>query len=303
MFLKRFVLLITIIVSISCGGAKQVVNSTSEALTDDKNVVNVAMETETPAETTNHSETTETNFIDIDSVATEKTIKTIDSATLIIDPEPKFVSHNQWDALLKKHVTSNGNVDYKGFQSDRNKFYAYIKTLQENIPQESWTKHQTLAYWINAYNAFTVDLILRNYPLQSIKDIKDPWEQRLWKIGDKWYNLNDIEHQILRKMDEPRIHFAIVCASVSCPKLQNTAFHEAMLEEQLENATKEFLSDKSKNIISENSIKLSKIFKWFAKDFKTKDSDLIDFLNQYSDVKISKNVKKSFLEYNWDLNE
>ena len=77
-----------------------------------------------------------------------------------------------------------------------------------------------LAFWMNAYNALTIDLILRNYPVDSIKDIKNPWDQRLWKLGDKWYNLNQIEHDILRKMDEPRIHFGIVCASFSCPKLQ-----------------------------------------------------------------------------------
>jgi hypothetical protein len=174
-----------------------------------------------------------------------------------------------------------------------------LKTYQ---PANSWTREDKLAYWINAYNALTIDLIVRNYPTKSIKDIKDPWNQRLWKFGDKWQNLSDIEHKILREMNEPRIHFAIVCASVSCPKLQNVAFTASNLEEQLTKVTKEFLSDSSKNELSEDSIKLSKIFKWFKKDFE-QDSSLIDFLNLYAQVTILSGAKKSFKDYNWDLND
>ena len=170
------------------------------------------------------------------------------------------------------------------------------------MPNENWTKQEKLAYWINAYNAFTIDLVLRNYPVSSIKDIKDPWKQRYWQLGDKWYNLDEIEHQIIRKMDEPRIHFALVCAAKSCPKLHNKAFTADTLNEDLSKLTHEFLADESKNNITQNNLKLSKIFKWFAKDFKKKGS-LIDFLNQYTDVKISDKAKKNFKDYNWDLNE
>ena len=214
----------------------------------------------------------------------------------------KITSHDKWDSILKKHVSENGNVSYSGFLNNKSELREYIKYITNNPPTEKWMKDHKLVYWINAYNALTIDLILRNYPLQSIKDIKDPWDQRLWKFGDKWLNLNDIEHKILRKMNEPRIHFAIVCASESCPKLQNEAFTASNLEEQLTNATKEFLSDTSKNELSKNRIKLSKIFKWFAKDFK-EDGSLIDFLNQYSEVSISNSAKKSFKDYSWDLND
>ncbi len=210
--------------------------------------------------------------------------------------------HAIFNDLLKKHVSSDGNVDYNGFKSDSKTLQSYIDLLKTYQPIDNWTKDENLAYWINAYNALTIDLILRNYPTKSIKDIKDPWDQRLWKLGNKWQNLNDIEHEILRKMNEPRIHFAIVCASVSCPKLQNKAFMATNLEEQLTNATKEFLSDRSKNELSENNIKLSKIFKWFKKDFEQNGS-LIDFLNQYTEVKISNKAKKRFMDYNWDLND
>jgi len=121
-------------------------------------------------------------------------------------------------------------------------------------------------------------------------------------LGAKWYNLNEIEHQILRKMNEPRIHFAIVCASYSCPKLRNKTYTAADLENQLTSVTKAFLNDPERNFISENNLELSKIFQWFAKDFKQNGS-LIDFLNRYSDIQISENSKKKFKDYNWTLNE
>ena len=213
--------------------------------------------------------------------------------------------HFLFDELLKKYVSDNGNVDYEGFKNSREKLLGYISILQMVYPKLDSlkpNKEHKLAYWINAYNALTIDLILRNYPIKSIKDIDKPWDQRLWKFGNKWLNLNDIEHQILRKMDEPRIHFAIVCASFSCPKLQNTAFTVSDIETQLTTATKEFLDDSTKNYISQNNLRLSKILKWFAKDFKTNGS-LIDFLNKYTEIEISSKAKKYFKDYNWDLND
>ena len=103
-------------------------------------------------------------------------------------------------------------------------------------------------------------------------------------------------------MNEPRIHFGIVCASYSCPKLQNEAFTALQLDAQLTAATKEFLADPNRNTITSDNIEVSKIFKWFSKDFKQNGS-IIDFLNQYSDVQISSKAKTSFKDYNWNLNE
>lgn len=214
----------------------------------------------------------------------------------------KLHNHVLWNDLLKNHVNINGNVNYKGFNKDIHKLRKYIQELGKYTPNNDWTKYDKLAYWINAYNAMTIDLILRHYPIKSIKDIKNPWDQRFWKLGDKWYNLNEIEHQILRKMKEPRIHFAIVCASYSCPKLQNKAFTSSNLENLLTKTTKEFLGDSERNNISKNSVELSKIFQWFAKDFKQSGS-LIDFLKQYTAINISAKAKKIFKDYNWDLNE
>ncbi|KAA5828060.1 DUF547 domain-containing protein [Algibacter amylolyticus] len=215
---------------------------------------------------------------------------------------PSTLNHNDWDSLLQKHVSAQGNVNYKGFKTDRKALTTYITKLGNHVPDNSWLKEEKLAYWINTYNALTVDLILRHYPIKSIKDIKNPWDQRFWKLGNTWYNLNEIEHDILRKMDDPRIHFAIVCASFSCPKLQNEAFTSQTINNQLNVATKAFLSDSTRNNISENSIKISKIFQWFSKDFKQHGS-LIDFLNRYSAITIFAKAKKSYKDYNWDLNE
>ncbi|WP_370477800.1 DUF547 domain-containing protein [Tamlana flava] len=214
-------------------------------------------------------------------------------------------AHQLFDELLQKHVSDDGVVNYKSFKTEYKKLLDYIHVLSLMHNYESFltlSKEEKLAYWINAYNALSIDLVLRHYPIKSIKDIKNPWEQRLWKLGDSMYSLNKIEHDILRKMNEPRIHFAIVCASYSCPKLLNEAFTTPKLEKQLTEVTKEFLNDSRRNEISENKLKLSKIFQWFTKDFEQNGS-LIDFLNQYSDIKISSKAKKSFKEYNWSLNE
>ena len=227
---------------------------------------------------------------------------TIDYDVESITGSIKKPEHNAFNKLLKKYVSKNGNVNYKDFKNDHNALLNYISLISNNVPNDTWKKEDIMAFWINAYNAMTVDLILRHYPIKSIKDIEEPWKQRHWKLGDKWHNLNDIEHQILRKMNDPRIHFAIVCASMSCPKLSNEAFTALNVESKLTIATQEFINDSSKNKITKNSLELSKIFQWFTKDFKQHRS-LIDFLNQYSEIEISKNAKKSFKNYNWNLNE
>ncbi|GAA4273058.1 hypothetical protein GCM10022258_23520 [Aquimarina gracilis] len=211
-------------------------------------------------------------------------------------------THQSWNALLKKHVSSNGNVNYSGFIQDRAAFKVYLNKLRDNIPATHWSRNDKLAYWINVYNAFTVKLIIDNYPIKSIKDIKNPWDLRFFRLGKKWYTLNDIEHRILRKMGDPRIHFGINCASFSCPPLLNKAFTRQNVDQELEKLTVAFINDPKRNTISSDRIQLSKIFSWFGKDFK-KEGTLIDFLNKYSKVTINNNAKKSFKDYDWALNQ
>jgi hypothetical protein len=221
--------------------------------------------------------------------------------------------HQIFDELLKKHVSKDGVVNYKGFISDKEKFEKYLDLLSNNAPDRStWSNDEQLAYWINAYNAFTVKLIVDNYPVASIQDlhpkIKIPlvntvWHIKFFKIGGEDANLDEIEHKILRKeFDEPRIHFAINCASFSCPPLLNEAFFPDKLEDQLNKVAKSFINDPKRNIIRQEKAELSQIFSWFKGDF-TKKGSLIDYINQYSAVKIKSNAKISYLNYDWSLNE
>ena len=222
-------------------------------------------------------------------------------------------SHQLWNELLKTHVKPNGLVDYKGFIREKPKLESYLKLLSENAPDRSkWSKNEQLAYWINVYNAYTVKLIVDFYPTKSIRDlgprikiplIKDVWHYKFFKIAGVDMSLDEVEHSILRKeFEEPRIHFAINCASVSCPPLLNEAFVASNLENQLMRVTTTFVNDTSRNKISNQSAQLSSIFSWFKGDF-TKKGTLIEFLNRYSKVKISANARISFLDYNWNLNE
>ncbi len=137
-----------------------------------------------------------------------------------------FHGHAIWSELVKRFVSKNGFVDYKGFKNNETKLDEYLALLSFHTPSNDWTDQQKLAYWINAYNAFTVKLILKNHGVASIKDIKtdsSPWKIPFFKIGSEEFTLDKIEHEILRKQfQEPRIHFSIVCASFSCPKLSNT---------------------------------------------------------------------------------
>lgn len=292
----QFILILILITA--CSGTKRVVNTQPKTAQNLEEVKDSIIEKTNPINEVVKQK-------QVDTLKTNKTVTKDINTVEMIKQAPKTVTtfnHNNWDALLKKHVSNKGNVNYKAINKNKAVLLNYIKSLGENMPTDAWDKKEKLAYWINAYNAMTIDLILRHYPLKSIKDIKNPWDQRYWKLGEKWYNLNEIEHDILRKMDEPRIHFGIVCASYSCPKLLNEAFTASNLEAQLTNVTKGFLADPERNIISENNIEISKIFQWFAKDFKNNGS-LIDFLNQYSTVKISAKAKKTFKDYNWSLNE
>lgn len=223
------------------------------------------------------------------------------------------VSHSGFDQLLQKYVDDQGLVNYKGLRSERSRLKSYLAILESNAPQKSWTRDQKLAYWINAYNAYTLDLILEHYPVESIKDIgstiKIPfvstaWDIKFIKIGGKEYDLNNIEHGIIRKdFDEPRIHFALVCAAVSCPKLQNRAYVPEKLDAQLTKAAKEFLNNPSKNSIKNaNKATLSKLFNWYGGDFK-KEGTLIEYINRYVDTKLSKGADIDWMDYNWQLNE
>lgn len=212
------------------------------------------------------------------------------------------IDHSEWTKILQLHVSESGKVNYRAFKNNRESLKNYLDNLANHAPNKNWSNAETKAYWINAYNAYTIQLILDNYPLKSIKDLNDPWGQTFFKINGKMMSLNTIEHKILRPMDDPRIHFAIVCASESCPKLLNYAYAAETLNIQLDQAARDFINDASKNSITASKITISKLFKWFKSDFP-KGEAFITYLNTYSTLKINPETKINYQNYNWSLNE
>ncbi|MCO5724638.1 DUF547 domain-containing protein [Robiginitalea marina] len=219
------------------------------------------------------------------------------------DPGVPAPSHELWDGLLRKHVDAVGQVNYSGFAGDRAQLQAYLDTLSGHVPGEHWTREARLAYYINLYNAGTVMLIVQHYPLKSIKDISDPWGRKFLRIGEAQVSLEDVEHGILRKMDEPRIHFAINCASLSCPRLQARAYTEKELEKQLQTAAREFVNDPLRNRFSDNKAHLSRIFKWFKGDFTGRGLSLVQFVNPYLATPLPDDARVEYLPYDWSLND
>jgi hypothetical protein len=196
--------------------------------------------------------------------------------------ENTVMDHQIWDTLLQSHVVisnhgSASQVDYQGMMQDRKQLKHYLGQLQSVTPEafSSWQKKQQLAFLINAYNAWTVELILSNYPVESIKEIgswfQSPWKQRFIPLLGKIRTLDEIEHELIRgspQYHEPRIHFAVNCASIGCPALRNEAYTGSKLEYQLTDATRLFLSDQTRNVFKDNTLYLSKIFKWYKEDFE-----------------------------------
>lgn len=229
--------------------------------------------------------------------------------TALIEISP---DHSEWSNILEKFVDEQGFVNYSGLLDNKQSLLNYTTYLSENPPTASWNKNDQLAYWINAYNAFTVLLIVDNYPIESIKDlnplltiptIRSVWTKEWFEIGGKDFSLDYIEHKILRKeFDEPRIHFAINCASYSCPILRREAYEGLRIDEQLDEQARLFINDASRNTLGKDNVKLSLIFNWFGGDFK-KGQSLVQFVKLYSDVAIDDDAKISFAKYDWKLND
>ena len=193
--------------------------------------------------------------------------------------------HADWDTQLKQQVVVaasgvSSNVRYAGFKAQRAGLQAYLAALSDVTPQEYglWTKPQQLAFLVNAYNAFTVDLILTRYPdLKSIKDLggvfESPWKKKFFRLLGSERSLDDLEHGLIRApgvFDDPRIHVAVVCASIGCPMLRNEAFVADRLDTQFDDAMRRFLSDRQRNRFdpASGTLAVSKIFDWYQKDFE-----------------------------------
>lgn len=212
-----------------------------------------------------------------------------------------------FDSLLQKNVDKTGRVDYQSLKNNETLLDNYLAYIQNNEPTKDWSSNKKKAFWINTYNAYTIKIILNNYPLKSIRDIKidgkTAWKIPFVKVGQKRYTLDQIEHEILRKkFNDPRIHVGINCASVSCPRLWNFAFTEDNISSSLDNLMKEFINNTTRNKISKNNLEISEIFNWFSKDFM-KNGTIINYLNTYAAIKISEKASIKYLTYDWSLNK
>ncbi len=230
------------------------------------------------------------------------------------------VQYSQYDTLLKKYVDRSGDVNYGAWQGSATDLQAlddFLGHLSQADRRKPATHSAQLAFWINAYNAVTLKGILSEYPTTSI--IRHAakltgyniWHDLLLLVGGSEYSLDHMEHQILRKMNEPRIHFAIVCASRSCPKLRDEAYLPGKLSEQLEDNTKTFFSD-SRNFQydpANRRMELSKILKWFGSDFGSGESQLLSSIAGYLPTPAAQNFARSgrvrvfYLDYDWELND
>ncbi len=246
-------------------------------------------------------------------------------------------SHAAFTALLKKYVVvidggKSSKVKYAEFQkNDVPALKAYLDGLSKVSAAEfaGWSKAQQMAFLINAYNGHTLELILQNYPVKSIKDIgslfDNRWKRKFFKLFGEEYFLDRIEHETLRKpgaYNEVRVHYAVNCASIGCPALREEAFVADRLDKQLEEQAVRFLSDRSRNHYAASKLEVSMIFKWFGEDWekgytgfdgktpaiKSREDYFARYAKQLADAPADQQavaagkVPVSFLDYDWNLN-
>jgi hypothetical protein len=222
------------------------------------------------------------------------------------------VDNRIWATLLKKHVT-DGRVDYDGFKQDEADLDRYLAILSATDPGALSHQHQ-LAFYINAYNAFTVKLILTRYPgINSIREIgsffSDPWSRKFIPINRFKVSLDHIEHDILRnRFKDPRIHFALNCAARSAPPLSNMPYEGGTLETRLDDQTRLFINHYGKPFLKDNTLFVSRIFKWFEDDFS---GNPLGFIRRYADNPLKQalehagaggDIHLEYLDYDWTLN-
>jgi hypothetical protein len=235
---------------------------------------------------------------------------------------PNRVDHAPFDRLLSTVVNAEGYVDYARLATEADSTLApYLQQLAETDPS-NLDRDARLAFWINAYNAYTLKLIVDHYPVESINDIKpgagpsipkvnSPFQLDVGAVADTVRTLDDIEHGIIReRFDEPRIHFALVCAAVSCPRLRREAYTGGNLDAQLDDQAHRFLHDTDKNVVPAGAsrIRLSRIFKWFDEDFGGSAQSTQRFIAPYFDGAVRRTLEQggydvSFRTYNWSLND
>jgi len=224
--------------------------------------------------------------------------------------------HGAWDALLKKNVVvlDDGKASqFRYGEVDRKALQSYLKTLSGVSEEEfkGWPKEEQMAFLINAYNAFAVEKILKRYPdIRSIWDFGkifgNPFKDEFFTLLGRRMSLDGIEHGLLRKnYREPRVHYAVNCASVGCPALREEAYAAARLERQLEQQAVRFLSDRSRNRYRDGRLEVSKIFDWFKEDFEPRQAYFARYatlLGVPGGAHVP-DLPLTFLDYDWSLND
>lgn len=220
--------------------------------------------------------------------------------------------HQLWNELLFKHVTSDGRVDYQGFLDDEEKLAEYLQVLAQTTPNEqTWTRDDVKAFWLNVYNATTVSVVLEYYPVNSLNTIRlksangfSLWEAPTIFVAGREYSLNQVERTQLRdKFQDPRIHFALVSGAVSSPVLRNEAYEGRRLHAQLEEQTQRFLTDPLLNTITPEHVQLSSLFDWYSAEFGADTNALLAFINSYLRAPVAVTAKVDFLPFDWRLND
>ncbi|MEE9439827.1 MAG: DUF547 domain-containing protein [Saprospiraceae bacterium] len=260
------------------------------------NETKVKSKKETTASTIIESKPTKTI---IEPIAEETTSKP--AKPEVIDQMIGAPNHRIFDQLLQSAVSAAGVVDYAKLKSQELKLDKYLKILESSRPGSNWTDDENLAFWINAYNAFTIKMILNNYPVEKITDLHGgkPWDKKWISINGKTLSLNNIENDIIRPTyREPRIHFAVNCAAKSCPPLLNKAFTPSNLKTQLESQAKKFINNPKLNTLEKNQIEVSKIFEWYGVDF----GEIPSYISKYANTTVKSNAKVTFKKYDWALN-
>lgn len=220
------------------------------------------------------------------------------------------VDNTIYAELLGKYV-KDGVVNYKGFKNEESVLDRYLKVLEE-VDSKLLSHNDKFAFYINAYNAWTIKLILSGYPgIKSIKDLgslfKSPWKKKICRIDGEIITLDDIEHNILRpRFKDPRVHFAINCAAKSCPPVRSEPYRGGELDQQLGEMTRAFVNDLERNRLENHTLYVSSIFKWFAEDF---NKDIVGFFLKYAkgDLKEQleankEKIRVKYLDYDWALN-
>jgi hypothetical protein len=216
-------------------------------------------------------------------------------------------SHSLLTGVLRDRV-ADGRVDYSAIRTDK-RFPRYLVSLRAAHPFSIKNQDEQLAFWINAYNAFTIQLIIDHYPVKSIREIQEsgrgPWDIVWIDIAGSKYSLNQIEHEVIRKkFNEPRIHMALVCAAKSCPPLRAEAYIGGKLGEQLEDNAKKFLSDTTKNRFENktHTFYLSELFSWYGVDFVKRYGSAASFALKVLGLSLSQPPAIKSLPYDWTLN-